>query len=165
MAAAQVCPVALIAIIIQEFTAFSHVRIFFEVTFQVGRVILSFFLNLHNLIELELIFAFLIEVDLTRIKWLSAPGSCLLLDRLEISVRLCINSIDQIEFHLHKVVPASPRTVHRTEFLILYALLRLLVLWWLINLDILLDHFCRQDFITKLLSKLIKLLFVTMLQV
>ena len=165
MAAAQVCPVALIAIIIQKFTAFSHVRIFFEMAFQVGRVILSFFLNLHNLIKLELIFAFLIEVDLTRIKWLSVPVSCLLLDRLEIFVRLRIDSIDQIEFHLHKIVPAFRRTVHLIESLILYALLRLLVLWWLINLDALLDHFCRQDFIAKLLSKLIKFLFVAMLQV
>ena len=165
MAAAQICPIALIAIIIQKFTAFSHVRIFFEVAFQVCWVILSFFLDFHNLIKLELIFAFLIEIDLTRIKWLSVPSSCLLLYCLEISVRLCIDSIDQIEFHLHKVVPAFSRTVHRTEFLILYALFRLLVLWWLINLDTLLDHFCRQDFIAKFLSKLVKLLFVAMLQV
>ena len=84
MTTAQVCPIALIAIIIQEFTAFSHVRISFEVAFQVGRIILFFFLNLHNLIKLELIFAFLIEIDLSRIKWLSVPSSCLLLYPLEI---------------------------------------------------------------------------------
>ena len=53
MTTTQVCSVALIDII--EFPAFSLVRIFLGVAFQ---VVLLFFLNLHNLIKLELVFAF-----------------------------------------------------------------------------------------------------------
>ena len=153
MTTTQVCSVALIDII--EFPAFSLVRIFLGVAFQ---VVLLFFLNLHNLIKLELVFAFfaidIVEIDLIRAYW---P----LLYRLEISVRLCINLIDQIKFLLHKVVPTFSRTVRRTH----YVFIRLFVLGWLVNLDTLLNHFSRQNFIAKLLSKLVKLFLVAMLQV